>query len=113
MLSTLVTTGTNLFQPSGSYALTSAITGPSSIYQTITNMSSYITSSTLTSNLSSYAPLSGPTFSGTLAAPIINASSTLQYGGVDTNTIYQPKHWVCCSVSYGKRVLPQITAGSH
>ena len=64
-------------------------------------MASYITSSNLTSSLSSYAPLSGPTFSGTLAAPIINASSTLQYGGVDTTTIYQPKSWVCCSVSYG------------
>jgi hypothetical protein len=38
----------------------------------------------------SRAPLANPTFTGTLAAPTINASSILQIGGANINTIYAP-----------------------
>jgi hypothetical protein len=73
-------------------------TNINTIYQTISNMSSYLTT---TAAAAAYAALSGATFTGTVAAPTINASTSLQVGGASIDTIYQPKFWVCCIISYG------------
>jgi hypothetical protein len=40
-------------------------------------------------------------FSGTLTAPTVNATTTLQIGGVGTNTLYASKPWVQCVVNAG------------
>ena len=69
-----------------------------STYQTIANMSNYITSSSLTTTLgsylttstasSTYAPKAGPTFTGTLSAATINASTDIQVAGTSISTTY-------------------------
>jgi hypothetical protein len=61
----------------------------STIYQTISNMTNYITSSSLATTLGSYAPLASPTFTGTATAPTVNATTSIQVGGIDISTIYQ------------------------
>ena len=77
--------------------------------QTIANMSSYLTTSAASTT---YAPLASQaltgtatavnlTATGTIAAPTINASTSLQVGGASIDTIYQPKFWVCCQIAYG------------
>ena len=45
-----------------------------------------------------YATKASPTFTGTLAAPTINATSTLQVGGANINTIYQPMFYATAAV---------------
>jgi hypothetical protein len=78
-----------------------------------TTLADYVTNSSLTTNLASYlttasaagayykiadavselalkANLASPTFTGTLTAPTINASSALQVNGNNIDTIYQP-----------------------
>ena len=42
--------------------------------------------------------LNNPIFTGTLTAPTINASSSLQINGSSTATLYAPKPWVQCVV---------------
>ena len=37
-----------------------------------------------------YAPLASPTFTGTAAAPTINATTALQVNGANINTLYAP-----------------------
>jgi hypothetical protein len=86
-----------------SYLTTAAA---ASTYQTIANMTNYLTTTAAASTylaastaastyqtiagMSSYAALASPTFTGTATAPTINASSTLQVGGANINTIYAP-----------------------
>ena len=40
------------------------------------------------------ANVANPTFTGTLTAPTLNASSTLQINGINTDTLYNPRVWV-------------------
>ena len=40
------------------------------------------------------ANLNNPTFTGTLTAPTINASSALQINGTSTDTLYQQRAWI-------------------
>ena len=63
-----------------------ATTAAASTYLTTANATSY------------YAPLASPAFTGTLTAPTINATTALQYSGIDTNTLYQLRAWVLGAV---------------
>ena len=49
----------------------------------------YSTFYTQTQSDTKYATKASPTFTGTLAAPTINATTALQVGGTNINTIYQ------------------------
>ena len=50
-------------------------------------------------------------FSGTLTAPTINATSTLQVGGITTATLYASKPWVQCVVNAGGSILSGSSVG--
>ena len=56
------------------------------------------------SNLYLKANLANPTFTGTLAAPTINATSALRIAGVDSGALFQQKPFVSA-------VIPVGTAG--
>ena len=67
---------------------------------------------TQTQSDAKYAPKANPaltgtatavniTESGTIAAPTINATSTLQVGGANINTLYKSRHWAYGSVNSG------------
>ena len=64
---------------------------------------------TQTQSDAKYAPKASPaltgtatavniTASGTIAAPTINATTALQYGGIDTNALYQVRAWILGAV---------------
>ena len=57
------------------------------------------------------APSTDPTFSGTLTAPTINASTALQIGGVNTNTLYTSRPWVQCVINPGGGILSGSSVG--
>ena len=101
-LTSAITGLSTVYQAIGNYALTSAITALSSVYQTI---GSYALTSAITGLTSIYAKLSNPTFTGTLSAPTINASSTLQVGGTDIANIYQPAIWAYAYITYASNNL--------
>ena len=58
-----------------------------------------------------FATIANPVFSGTLTAPTINATSTLQVGGVTTATLYASKPWVQCVVNAGGCILSGSSVG--
>ena len=68
-------------------------------------INSYLTTSNASStyatvsNLNLKANLANLTFTGTLAAPTINASTLLQIAGIDITTLYQEKPWVAGQVN--------------
>ena len=101
-LTSAITSLSSIYQRVGSYALTSAITGLSSIYQRV---GSYITSSTLTSTLSSYA-LSSSLSAYQTVANMSNyiTSSTLtsslsSYALSSSLSGYQPKAWLSANIA--------------
>jgi hypothetical protein len=57
------------------------------------------------------APTADPTFTGTLTAPTINASSALQLNGTSTNTLYASKAWVQCIVNANGAILSGSSVG--
>ena len=48
---------------------------------------------------------------GTLTAPTINASTALQIGGVNTNTLYASRPWVQCVINPGGGILSGSSVG--
>ena len=50
-------------------------------------------------------------FSGTLIAPTVNATTTLQKGGVGTNTLYASKPWAQCVVQSSGTILSGSSVG--
>ena len=77
-------------------------------YLTTSNASS--TYATI-SNLNLKANIANPTFTGTLAAPTINATTTLQVSGIGIDTIYMTKPWVQCVVNVGGGILTNSSVG--
>ena len=59
----------------------------------------YTTFYTQSQSDTKYATKASPTFTGTLAAPTINASSTLQVGGTNISSLYQSKPYLAGKVS--------------
>ena len=57
------------------------------------------------------ADLNNPTFTRSLTAPTINASSALQVNGTSTNTLYASKPWVQCVVNTGGGILSGSSLG--
>ena len=58
-----------------------------------------------------YSTIANPVFSGTITAPTINATTTLQVGGVGTNTLYASKPWVQCIINAGGAILTGSSVG--
>ena len=57
------------------------------------------------------ANLANPTFTGTLAAPTIDASTALQIAGTNVNTIYHPLFWMWVIIpSSGTNVAVTISS---
>ena len=92
-------------------------TNINTIYQTIANMSSYLTTTTASTT---YAPLASPaltgtataaniTATGTITAPTINATTTLQINGVSATTALLVRPWAQGYVpSAGTTVTNQV-----
>ena len=55
--------------------------------------------------------LNNPTFTGTVTAPTINASSSLQINGTSTATLYAPKPWVQCVVNGNGAIFTNSSVG--
>ena len=84
-------------------SLSNIVTTGSTLLQDIDN---FLT--TGTANLI-YAPINNPTFTGTLTAPTINASTALQVGGANINTIYAP---LASPTFTGTATAPTINAST-
>ena len=104
----------SIYGPSGAYSqlgptgekgdvgLASTITGPTG-QNGAAGAASTITGPTgAPQSLSGYATLAGATFSGTVVAPTINATTALQVAGANISTLYQGKIWACGYVSSGQ-----------
>jgi hypothetical protein len=76
-----------------------------SYLQSATASATYLTTSS--ANLI-YAPIANPTFTGTLAAPTVNATSNLQVGGVNISSTYKAKPQVLARITFGTQ--PSIIA---
>ena len=55
--------------------------------------------------------LNNPTFTGSVTAPTINASSALQINGTSTNTLYASKPWVQCVVNINGTIFTNSSVG--
>ena len=92
---------------------------PSYLQSSIFNntINSYLTSSDATatyatiSNLNLKANIANPIFTGTITAPTINATTTLQVSGIGIDTIYMTKPWVQCIVNANGAILSNSSVG--
>ena len=57
------------------------------------------------------ANLANPTFTGTLVAPTINATTAILENGIDIETIFMKRAWVQCIVNAGGSILTGTSIG--
>ena len=87
--------------------ITKAMVGLENVDNT-TDLSKPISTATQTA-LNLKSNLNNPTFTGILTAPTINASTTLQIGGVSSDTLYQQRAFIMAVIPTG--TTGQVVSG--